>query len=100
MSYGKYSPTLPKHEREYIYNAKGEIPAPWSKDLQEQGIEYDEETMFGDYDSEGYDRYGYSAYTADGKFVGLGQGIDREGMTENDHLDEYLTEMRNGGEND
>jgi hypothetical protein len=83
MSRGKYSPTMYRLNTkgvEYIYNAKGELPAPWDRD------NYDEETMFDNYDSEGYDSYGYSAYDADGVYVGIGSGIDRNGYTEFEYL--------------
>jgi hypothetical protein len=88
MSQGKYSPTAyyDKTVREFIYNAKGEVPAPWNTEVAASGVKYDEETMFGDYDSEGFDGYGYSAYDEDGTFVGLGQGVDRIGYTEHEYL--------------
>jgi hypothetical protein len=47
---------------------------------------YDIKTMFGDYDEDGYDRYGYSTFDSDGNYVGGGNGIDREGYTELDYL--------------
>jgi hypothetical protein len=94
MSYGKYSPTLPRHEREFIYNAKGEIPTEWNPEMKAAGIEYDTETMFGNYDSDGFDSYGYSAYNANGDYIGIGQGVDREGLTENEHFENWLDEQR------
>lgn len=84
MSKGKYSPTVFHRtdfsERLFIYNAKGQIgPDPWDV--------YDEETCFTNYDSEGYDVYGYSAYDKQGNFVGVaGNGVDRNGLTEWDYL--------------
>lgn len=36
---GKYSPVLPKG-KQYIYNCYGERPAPWSKELDDNGIVY------------------------------------------------------------
>jgi len=39
-----------------------------------------------DYDSEGYDSYGYSGVDQDGNYVGCGNGIDRLGYTEMDYL--------------
>lgn len=92
MSKGKYSPTVYslKHQgdrTQYKYNAKGEMPEKFDHD------QYNEETMFDNYDSEGFDSYGYSAYSHDGTFVGVGNGVDRKGYTENDYLsmsdDEY-----------
>ncbi len=82
MAKGKYNPTMYTRDMcvEYIYNAKGEItPATWADS------ECSEEIHFGDYDSEGFDSYGYSAYDADGKFVGLGRGVDRNGITEDQY---------------
>jgi len=49
-------------------------------------LEYNSETMFGDYDENGYDRYGYSAFDDEGNFVGYGQGVDANGYTEMDYL--------------
>jgi hypothetical protein len=97
MSTGKYSPLCP-HANEsgwemFKYNCYGEVPADWNQEVYEDGIEYDEKTMFGDYDSEGFDSYGYSAFDADGEYVGIGDGIDRYGYTEMD----YLTDSINGG---
>lgn len=42
--------------------------------------------MFPHYDHEGFDSYGYSAFNSEGKYVGIGQGIDRNGFSENDYL--------------
>lgn len=84
MSKGKYSPTVYAHKHQgdytqYKYNAKGEMPVQFDRDR------YNEETMFVNYNSEGFDSYGYSAYSQDGTFVGSGYGIDRNGYTENDY---------------
>jgi len=48
--------------------------------------------MFGNYNDEGFDWYGYSAFDLDGNYVG--NGIDRYGYTESD----YLTDAVNGGD--
>lgn len=80
MSRGKYSPNCPSG-KQYIYNCYGKVPAPYNGDKST----WDEKTMFADYDDEGFDRYGYSAFSADGTYV-FGAGIDREGFTENDYL--------------
>ena len=59
MSRGKYSPWCYNNRQkdtEYIYNCYGEVPAIWDKD------NYDEKLMFENYDSEGFDSYGYSAF--------------------------------------
>lgn len=84
MSKGKYSPTVYAHKHQgdyaqYKYNAKGEMPVQFERDR------YNEETMFVNYNSEGFDSYGYSAYSRDGTFVGAGNGVDRNGYTENDY---------------
>lgn len=82
MSRGKYSPSLPKNT-DFSFNCYGQVPAAWEKDTVG---EYDEKTMFGNYDSQGFDSYGYSCFDADGTYVGIGDGIDRLGNTENDYL--------------
>lgn len=97
MSTGKYSPLCP-HSSEpgwdmFRFNCYGEVPEEWSQEVYEDGIEYNEKTMFGGYDSEGFDSYGYSAFDADGEYVGIGNGIDRYGYTE----DDYLMDSINGG---
>lgn len=90
MSTGKYSPLCP-HAHEsgwgaYQFNCYGEVPAEWNQELCDSGVEYDSKNMFDDYDDEGFDSYGYSAFDAQGNFVGHGQGIDRYGYKENDYL--------------
>ncbi len=81
MSRGKYSPVCPHAKSEsFRFNAKGEVPPEF-----ETGS-YNEEIHFGNYDSEGFDSYGYSAYDANKRFVGSGQGVDRLGNTEMDYL--------------
>ena len=91
MGTGKYSPLCPHaHEsgwEAYKFNCYGELPAAWSM------RSYDEKTMYDSYDDEGFDSYGYSAFDADGNYVGGGSGIDRYGYTEMD----YLTDSANGG---
>lgn len=92
MSRGKYSPVCPHANKgyDYCFNAKGEVPAPYDPKVDT----WNEEIHFGDYDSEGYDRYGYSAYDENKRFVGLGNGVDRLGNTEMDYLrmsdDEFM----------
>lgn len=81
MSRGKYSPAYsPISEVGYPYNARKELPVEWNKE------NYCEETMVGHYDAEGYDHYGYSGYESDGNYVGMGEGVDRNGYTENEYL--------------
>ena len=91
MSRGKYSPNLPHRERnEFIYNADRNIPPEYTpgKDT------FNERLHFGDYDVDGFDSYGYSAFDSEGRFVGTGNGIDRDGFTELDYLtmsnDEFM----------
>ena len=84
MSQGKYSPVLV--DKPCIFNCYGKPPAPWSKEIADAGIIYDEKTMFDNYDDEGFDRYGYSCFDKDGNYVGIGNGVDRLGYTENDYL--------------
>lgn len=83
MSRGKYSPFLPpraERTEDFGFNADRQRPAPYDRG------NYDERTMFAGYDKDGFDRYGYSAFEADGTFVGLGQGVDRGGYTEDEYL--------------
>lgn len=83
MSQGKYSPVCP-HAREdydYVFNCYGKPVAAYRA-----GDEYDEKTMFGNYDDEGFDSYGYSCFDEDGNYVGIGDGVDRLGYTEYDYL--------------
>lgn len=84
MGQGKYSPVCPHANTNYDYhfNAKGEIPPSYDHKVDT----WNEEIHFGDYDSDGYDRYGYSAYDANKRFVGTGNGIDRLGNTEMDYM--------------
>lgn len=83
MSRGKYSPWCYDNNQadtEYKFNCYGETPVEWNKE------NYDEKLMFDNYDSEGFDSYGYSAFEEDGTYAGAGSGIDRYGYTENDYL--------------
>lgn len=84
MSRGKYSPRCPhaNTDYEFKYNADGKIPPSYTpgKDV------YDTRLHFDNYDEEGFDRYGYSAFDADGNYVGIGDGIDRLGNTEDDYM--------------
>lgn len=77
MSRGKYSPAWVK--KDCIYNCYGEIPEPWCEN-------YNEKTMFANYDDEGFDSYGYSCFDSEGNYVGIGNGIDRLGHTEYEYL--------------
>jgi hypothetical protein len=87
MSRGKYSPSLPNRNEDcFTFNCYKQDPAPWTLELKQAGSTYDEKTMFGNYDDEGFDRYGYSAFYSDGSYAGLGSGIDRLGNTESDYM--------------
>lgn len=77
MSRGKYSPAWVN--KDCIYNCYGKIPEPWCEN-------YNEKTMFANYDNEGFDRYGYSCFDSEGNYVGIGNGIDRLGYTEYEYL--------------
>ena len=98
MGVGKYSPLCPHADEPgwdaYKFNCYGEVPVEWNKEVADSGVVYDEKTMFDNYDDEGFDSYGYSAFDADGNYVGIGNGIDRYGYTEM----EYLLDSLNGGE--
>ncbi len=93
MSKGKYSPSLTHKmiaERDFFngfcYNADKQIPPEWTLEMKERGEEYDTRLYFGNYDAEGFDSYGYSAFDSDGNYIGIGEGIDRWGYTEWDYL--------------
>ena len=89
MSRGKYSVLAYKEwpeGYEFKYNCYGKEPAPWTKEMIDAGETFDEKTMFGNYDEEGYDSYGYSSFDADNNYIGCGSGIDRVGYTEMDYL--------------
>jgi hypothetical protein len=89
MSRGKYSPNCPHaSDRNYKYefDCYGKLPDPWKGRDNEPDRTYDSKTMFGDFDSEGYDSYGYSCFDVNKNYVGSGAGIDREGWSEMDYL--------------
>lgn len=97
MSTGKYSPICPNTDKNwefFKFNCYGEVPVPWNEEIYKSGVEYDSKNMFDNYDDEGFDSYGYSAFDIDGNYVGHGQGIDRYGYTEMD----YLTDSINDGD--
>ena len=83
MSRGKYSPWCyhnKQSDTSYEFNCYGEVPVEWNKE------HYGEKTMFDNYDRAGFDSYGYSAFYLDGRYAGVGSGIDRYGYTENEYL--------------
>lgn len=108
MGYGKYSPHLPncnKDDSFFRFNCLGQEPEEWTAQDAENfrnrvpgAKEFNTITMMSGYDSEGYDRYGYSDFVNDctlpeGKrWVGSGSGVDRAGMTEYDYLLEHNNE--------
>jgi hypothetical protein len=85
MSRGKYSPNYPKG-KEFTYNCYGQPPMAWTKAQAVIGVTYNEQTMFVNYDDEGFDSYGYSAFDRMGNYVGIGSGVDRNGYTEYEYL--------------
>lgn len=106
MSKGKYSPALTDKDcgrpyTDYCYNADKQIPPEWTREMKERGELYDPRLHFDNYDEDGYDSYGYSAFDADGNYIGPGEGIDRWGYTEMDYLgmsnDEFEDICRYGG---
>ena len=87
MSKGKYSPALSRADANrpytaYCYNADRQIPPA----LWHVAGDYDTRTHFANYDENGYDSYGYSAFDIHGNYIGIGEGIDRNGYTEMDYL--------------
>lgn len=91
MSKGKYSPAMTREQinrpdSDYIYNADGQIPPEWTLELEAKGVEYDQRLHFANYDKDGYDTYGYSAFDANGNYVGEQRGVDRWGYTEDEYL--------------
>lgn len=84
MSRGKYSPNLPKANcliEDFKFNSKGEMPTDY-----EIGMTYDTEIHGCGFGADGFDMYGYSSYDETGKFVGDGEGIDRNGYTSDDYM--------------
>lgn len=90
MSKGKYSPTVyyrKDKDEPFDKNCYGQPCVEWSQAVEDSGVVYNEKTMFGNYDSQGFDSYGYSAFDEDGYYVGVGNGVDRNGYTEHDYLE-------------
>jgi hypothetical protein len=87
MSKGKYSPFLTREmidksdPDQFVYNALGAVAPDYTV-----GDPYDVKVHFGNYDAEGFDTYGYSAWYEDGTYAGLGEGIDRGGYTEDQYM--------------
>lgn len=93
MSRGKYSPICPKNgDYDFKFNCYGKEP-----EIRLDDEPFDEKRHFANYDDEGFDRYGYSSFDSDGNYVGIGNGIDRQGYTELDYLqmdDEEFDSLR------
>lgn len=86
MSKGKYSPhVIIRDYSEYVYNAHGRLPAPWNPEIA-KNEQYQEEVHFANYDLDGFDSYGYSAFDKNNNFVGGGNGVDKAGYTELDYM--------------
>lgn len=68
-------------ENTFIYNADKQIPP---ESWPEGG--YETRIHLANYDKNGFNRYGYSAFDADGNYLCIGAGIDRYGYTEMDYL--------------
>lgn len=91
MSQVKYSPALSfvdanRPYSAYCYNADGQIPPEWTIEMKESGEIYDPRLHCDMYDENGRDCYGYSAFDANGNYVGGGMGVDAWGYTEMDYL--------------
>lgn len=91
MSNGKYSPSLTRAHCDrgydaYCYNADKQLPPEWTLEMRDAGMKFDARLYMGCYDDEGYDSYGYSAFDADGNYVGEQNGVDRWGYTEMEYL--------------
>jgi len=72
---------------EFRFNCYGDEPVEWTREMAAAGDpSYNAKTMFGCFDEEGYDYYGYSCFDENGEFVGNGKGIDRAGYTEDDYM--------------
>ena len=86
MGQGKYSPVCPHANAcyEFKYNCYGKVADYYNGDQ----ATYDEKIHFDNYDEEGFDRYGYSSFDANGFYVGIGNGVDRLGYcAENEWYD-------------
>jgi hypothetical protein len=85
MSRAKYSPALTaklinRGPDAYIFNVNGDIAPDYDVNTP-----YDSLVHFGNYVSDGFDSYGYSAFSETGEFVGHGDGVDRNGYSESDY---------------
>lgn len=89
MGQGKYSPNYPAplspSEDHFGFNCYGQKPDPWNEEVS-RTTQHDEKVHFGNYDAQGFDSYGYSAFDLGGNYVGIGNGVDRNGLTEHDYM--------------
>jgi len=94
MARGKYSPKCPhaKTDYDYPYTCMGVLPSAYNGDPKT----FDPKIHMSGYDDQGFDSYGYSDFLGDGTYVGLGQGIDRNGKTEDDYFNMDYDEFEYG----
>ena len=85
MARGKYSPCFFDNQK-YGFNCYGQKPEEWDDQVASSGVQYNDKTMGSWFDSEGFDTYGYSAFDAEGNYVGTGRGVDRLGYTEDEYF--------------
>jgi hypothetical protein len=86
MGRGKYSPAgRDERNTDYSFNCYGQVPDAWDETTPKEVV-YDEKVHFGNYDKDGFDSYGYSAFDAEGNYVGIGDGVDRNGYTEREYM--------------
>lgn len=83
---GKYSPYQAKVKKtDFSFNAYGAMPVAWTEAAEKAGVVYNPVTMLPAFDDEGFDCYGYSCFSAEGVYLGLGDGVDRGGYTESQY---------------
>jgi len=87
MSQGKYSPRRPHADEQFTYDYRFNCYGKEVEPYDHLTVTFDEKIHLAHYDEEGFDRYGYSGFGIFGHYVGIGQGVDRLGYTE----DEYGT---------
>lgn len=80
MGKGKYSPCYPNCDSDFLRNCFGDVVEDFLPE------DYNEIYHFESYDEQGFDSYGYSAFDKNGEYVGIGQGVDRLGYTEDDYI--------------
>lgn len=83
MIRGTYSENAYSYRADHTYNSYGLKPAI-PKVYTDDG--YTEQTDWLVFDENGCDEYGYTAYSANGEYVGFGNGVDLVGMLKDDYL--------------